>query len=245
MSNMKLACPYPVGAILQLAAAVDPNDQYIGARWERIEDVFLVGAGEIFTLGDEGGGTMFALAAENLPAHAHGLSGHVHSVGAHAHGLNNHVHSVGAHSHGLNGHTHSYAKLSSTGGTTLSVAQLASHGHIRRGYHIVDITQYSGTNRECVSRYTSAGGDTSNSENNGSGNTHNHSVGTTSVNTGGNSGSTANSGAFNSGASSGSTANSSAFDSGASSVATTSTGNGEAFPILPVYEAVYVWERVS
>lgn len=51
-------------------------------------------------------------------------------VPAHAHGLNSHKHSVGAHAHGLNSHTHTYAKPNTpTGSTTLTLNQIPSHSH--------------------------------------------------------------------------------------------------------------------
>ena len=53
-----------------------------------------------------------------MPAHAHGLNSHTHSVGAHAHGLNSHTHT-------LSSHTHKYAKPDTkTGSTAITVEQM-------------------------------------------------------------------------------------------------------------------------
>lgn len=244
--GVKLICPHPVGAILQLTNDSDPNALYPGTVWERIEDRFLVSAGGGFAAGSTGGSVEKVLSADNLPGHAHRLGEHTHTIGAHSHGLNSHTHSVGAHSHGLNSHTHTYNKPNSpTGSTAVSVAQLASHGHNRRGYWTVNLTQGLGTNRECLSRNLITGDSNDGFANAGSGNGHTHTVGTTSTNTGGNSGSTANSAAFNSGGNTGNTENSAVFNTGGGSGSTSSTGEGRGFAALPVYKVVNVWERTA
>lgn len=87
----------------------------------------MVASGTDYNLRDTGGAASVTLtsAQSGVPAHAHGLNGHVHSVGAHAHGLNSHKHSVGAHAHGLNSHTHNYNKVNSpSGSTAITIANL-------------------------------------------------------------------------------------------------------------------------
>ena len=115
---------YPVGSIYMSVNAASPATLF-GGTWERITGRFLLSAtdngssGASQAAGNTGGEATVTLTAaqSGVPAHAHGLNSHVHSVGAHAHGLNSHVHSVGAHAHGLNSHKHNYNKTTSvTGG---------------------------------------------------------------------------------------------------------------------------------
>lgn len=251
MANVKCICPFPVGAVLQMTTDTDPNDIYAGTEWELMEGRFLLGASAARALGLTGGSETHSLTVGELPAHAHGLNSHTHSVGAHAHGLNGHIHSVGAHSHGLNSHTHTYAKPNTpTGGTAISAAQMPSHNHKP---HTWTIIVASGGNTGSGS-WTSGGfleifkddrDQNRYTGNAGSGSSHTHTIGTTSTNSGAASGSTANSSAFNSGAASGNTANSSAFDSGAASGDTAEAGGNEVISWLPPYEVVNMWKRVS
>ena len=208
MTDVKRICPFPVSAILHLADGTDPNVLYPGTVWQAINDVFLVAAGSNFSVGTTGGAASHTLTADELPSHKH-------TVGAHAHGLNSHTHTVGAHSHGLNGHTHTYAKANATSGsTTLTIDQIPSHNHTlsARDHYNEDTSAeinswYYGHHSQLKTSYTTS--------NAGGGKGHTHTIGTTSTNTGGNSGSTADSSQFNTGQASGNTANSAAFDSGA------------------------------
>lgn len=60
---------YPVGAIYLSTAATDPGTLF-GGTWERIEDRFLLAAGDSFAAGDTGGEASHTLTQEELPAAA-------------------------------------------------------------------------------------------------------------------------------------------------------------------------------
>ncbi len=120
-----------------------------------------------------------------------------------------------AHSHGLNGHAHSYTKATGVNNHTLSVAQMPSHTHNTMdlygrklddlpsmNLYQVPITGVTNQNKQAV-RYT------------GGGAAHKHGLSTVSASTGGNSGSTTN------------------------------TGSGTSINWKPPYQDVYVWRRVS
>ena len=69
---------YPVGAIWQTATELDPADLF-GGTWELIENRSLIGAGNKYQLGEEGGEDEVTLTVEQLPVHKHYESGHVHT----------------------------------------------------------------------------------------------------------------------------------------------------------------------
>ena len=210
--QLKTFCPFPVGYVYLSADGTSPGTLFPNTSWERIQDVFLLASGNR-TAGDTGGSEDVTLTTDQIPSHSH-------SVGAHAHGLNGHTHSVGAHAHGLNSHTHTYAKPNSpTGGTAITVAQLAKHSHnpSTSGGNNGIWTEYGsaarGSGISCILDW----GNGITISQTGSGSAHTHTIGTTSTNSGGPSTTnTANSAAFNSGTpSTANTANSAAFDSGA------------------------------
>lgn len=241
---------YPVGSIYMSVIESNPATLF-GGTWERIEGQFLIGCNSTYPNGTSGGAANTTLATANLPGHTHSFSAtsgnqsanHTHSVGAHSHGLNSHTHSVGAHSHGLNGHTHSIPALSGTA---------ASNGaHTHQCYKSWGFKVGTGGLNYVMG--TIDDGFSGSGNWTGSSGAHTHSVSTSASTTGGNSGSTANSGAFNSGAASGSTANSSAFNTGNNSAnhthsvsgTTGSTGSATSFTNLPPYLSVYIWKRTA
>ena len=146
------------------------------------------------SLGQTGGAKTHTLSAGEMPSHNHSFTG-----SAHTHTLNGHVHSVGAHSHGLNGHTHSIPALSGT------AASAGAHEHSIRYKGFSGMNQSTGgymvlRRNESADSYDGTDGNAAISAG-----AHTHSVSTTASTTGGNSGSTANSGAFNTGGNSGNT----------------------------------------
>lgn len=255
VNNILLAV-YPVGSIYMSISPTNPGTLF-GGTWEawgtgRVPVAVDANNSDFNTVEKTGGSSTVTLtsAQSGVPAHAHGLNSHTHSVGAHSHGLNSHVHSVGAHSHGLNSHVHSVGAHSHG---------LNSHTHGMDHYHSAILgwvkagtagsfyfgtatsTEYSGyttgkyeTNSPSSKKNTDAAtGSTANS---------------TAFNTGAATGSTANSTAFNTGAASGSTANSTAFDTGAASGNTannTAANASEAHTNLQPYITCYMWKRTA
>ena len=206
---------FPIGYIYLSVSNVNPST-YFGGTWEQIKDVFLLSAGTTYTAGSTGGAATVTLTTSQIPAHAHGL--------------NNHTHSVGAHSHGLNSHTHTYSKSATTSGsTTLTVDQIPSHTHNISSpfYKFSELTYGVHGDVFKGDKWQESGYDTKAT---GGGKGHTHSISTSSTNTG---------------AASGSTANSTVFNTGGNSGNTTATGNGSSHNNMPPYLVVYMWKRTA
>lgn len=62
----------PVGFILMTEAAeYDPNTAYPGTTWERIQDRFILAAGDTYAAGSTGGAAEVTLTVDQMPAHNH------------------------------------------------------------------------------------------------------------------------------------------------------------------------------
>ena len=66
-----VACPWPIGAVLQMTNGNDPNSVYPGTTWQKITGKFLLGSSSGHTLGQTGGAETVTLTENNLPAHSH------------------------------------------------------------------------------------------------------------------------------------------------------------------------------
>lgn len=79
---------YPVGSIYMSVKDSSPAE-ILGGEWERLQDRFLVGAGNSYAVNATGGATSHAhttgghtLTADELPKHTHGeAGGHTHTKG--------------------------------------------------------------------------------------------------------------------------------------------------------------------
>lgn len=69
---------YPVGAIWQTATELNPANLF-GGTWELVENRSLIGAGNKYQLGEEGGEDEVTLTIEQLPSHTHTESSHEHT----------------------------------------------------------------------------------------------------------------------------------------------------------------------
>ncbi len=230
---------FPVGSIYMNITNINPST-YFGGTWERLKDKFLLAVGDTYKENTTGGSASVTLTTDQIPAHAHGLNSHTHSVGAHSHGLNEHVHSVGAHAHGLNSHTHTYAKSNANTGSFAITAQ-----HLPVSAVVREERTNSAGNHNWASGLSGWGNYENGYGKNDRGQGHSHTISTTSTNSGAASGNTANSTAFNSGKASGNTANSTAFNSGAASGNTANAGGGKSHTNMPPYITVYVWKRTA
>lgn len=69
---------YPVGSYYITESSslntVDKVNAYFGGTWERITDVFLLGAGNSYALGATGGEETHTLTVEEMPSHTHNLA---------------------------------------------------------------------------------------------------------------------------------------------------------------------------
>ena len=61
---------YPVGSIYLSVIDIDPGT-FIGGRWKRIKDCFLLAAGNIYSAGSTGGEATHTLSAAEMPSHTH------------------------------------------------------------------------------------------------------------------------------------------------------------------------------
>ena len=66
-----VSCPWPVGAVLQMTNATNPNDVYPGTTWQEIQGMFLLGSSSSYSLGSTGGAASVTLTTEQLPSHNH------------------------------------------------------------------------------------------------------------------------------------------------------------------------------
>ena len=61
---------YPIGSIYLSVADTDPAALF-GGVWERMKDVFLLAAGDVYAPGETGGEAEVTLTAEQMPKHKH------------------------------------------------------------------------------------------------------------------------------------------------------------------------------
>lgn len=68
-----LLASHPVGSIfITTDGSFDPHAKW-GGTWELLQDSFLVGAGNTYTLGASGGEAEHTLTIDEMPSHKHGL----------------------------------------------------------------------------------------------------------------------------------------------------------------------------
>ena len=71
---------YPVGAIYLSVVDTSPAALF-GGTWERIKDRFLLGAGDTYSAGLEGGEAVHKLTINEMPSHGHTITGYSSSGG--------------------------------------------------------------------------------------------------------------------------------------------------------------------
>ena len=71
MMTSTVNCPWPVGSVLQMTNATNPNDVYPGTTWQKIQGAFLLGSSSDYGLGTAGGAESVTLTTANLPSHSH------------------------------------------------------------------------------------------------------------------------------------------------------------------------------
>ena len=177
---------FPIGSIYINISNINPST-YFGGTWERLKDRFLLAVGDVYKENTTGGSESVTLTTDQIPSH----------------------------NHGLNNHTHSYAKAnSSTGDTVLTIDQIPSHSHAISSpfYKFAELAYgvhgdvFKGEKHQDSSFSTAA---------TGGGKGHNHSISTTSTNSGTASGNTVN------------------------------TGGGKSHSNMPPYLTVYMWKRTA
>ena len=75
---------YPVGSIYMSVSATSPSTLF-GGTWQRIEDVFLLAAGNTYAAASTGGAATVALSINQMPQHSHTFSGNTSQNGNHSH----------------------------------------------------------------------------------------------------------------------------------------------------------------
>lgn len=71
ISTLQLKDVYPVGSIYISTSALNPSTIFGFGTWQLISDAFLVGAGNLYSLGDTGGEAEHTLTVTELPEHDH------------------------------------------------------------------------------------------------------------------------------------------------------------------------------
>lgn len=61
---------YPIGSIYMSVGEESPSSLF-GGTWEQIQDKFLIGAGNLYSLLSEGGEATHTLTIDEIPAHSH------------------------------------------------------------------------------------------------------------------------------------------------------------------------------
>lgn len=257
---------YPVGAIYLSVNSTSPATLF-GGTWEQIKGSFLYGCEDSgIVAGDTGGQKSVSYTPEGSNSGG-SVSSHTLTtteIPAHAHGLNNHTHSVGAHAHGLNGHTHNYVKATGTNGNsgnTSSVRIEFSKGSacsFMGSQKYIDVREVNNTFSSTYGGGISSAYGTTSSHPQGlaingyqdhthTHNGHTHSVTTSTVASNGPSTTnTANSEAFNTGGNTGNTANAGGgggHDHGFTNP--TFSGTAATIATMPPYLAVYIWKRTA
>lgn len=209
---------YPVGSIYMSVASTSPATLFDGTTWEQLKDKFLLGAGDTYTAGGTGGNASHTLTIAEMPSHNHTFTGSAVDTG------NQSV-----------GHTHTYTDYyaTTTGGTAISVAQLASHHHqqtIGSNIAINGSTTY-GESPKVAGQYSNSTASSTEyrqiTVNTGSSNTHTHSGANTNT----------------SRTSNGISANHTHSVTASGTIG--NSGDGTAFSIMPPYLAVYMWKRTA
>lgn len=221
---------YPVGSVYMNNTLVDPDIMF-GGTWERIMDVFLLGAGDTYVAGTTGGAASISytpagtvgdhtLTVDEIPAHNHSFTGTAVTSRTQS---ANHYHSI----------TDYYA--TTTGAHTITVAQIGSHAHSFYDYWGVydDTSGYYGVHAHSTSG--NVGGSTSGA---GSGNSHTHSGANTSTTRTTNGISANHTHSFTASGTVGNNGSGNAHNHGF-------TGTAATIDVLPPYTTVYMWKRIA
>jgi len=170
---------YPIGSIYMSINETAPGTLF-GGTWQRIEDTFLLSAGQTYEAGAAGGNALTTLLEANLPSHSHSISintntadcssltltGTAASAGSHNHTFSEgEAAEAGSHSHTFNNgaaasagaHGHTF-----TGTAVYTDYQLDTHTHTfttskDTHSHTYNNDQYNGVNIQSVSTSVSKG----------------------------------------------------------------------------------------
>lgn len=239
---------YPVGAIYMSVVATSPATLF-GGTWQQLKDRFLIGTGDTYSNGATGGAASVSytpagtnsggavsnhtLTVDEIPSHNHSFSGSAVNTGNQSAG---HTHNI----------TDYYA--TTTGGSSLTEAQLASHDHVHAIDHS-DGTVISSSEALHINGTAVQLGVFSNlrlryrSKKAGSGNTHTHS--------GANTSSTRTSTGISANHTHSVTASGSIGNKGGGKAHNhgftqpTFTGTKATINTMPPYLAVYMWKRTA
>lgn len=69
--NEWLKTVYPVGSIYMSTSATEPNTLFGFGTWQRIKDVFLLTAGDVYSANSTGGEASHTLTVDEMPQHSH------------------------------------------------------------------------------------------------------------------------------------------------------------------------------
>ena len=152
-----VSCPWPVGSVLQMTNATNPNDVYPGTTWQEIQGMFLLGSSSGHALGTSGGAETVTLTSANMPAHTHTYDKANATSGSTTLTVNQ-----------IPSHTHSFNLGQGNGSQGSGKYVVATPGNVPAG--LVSFT--TGVSKSDANNNT------------GGGQAHTHSVGTSSTNSG-------------------------------------------------------------
>ena len=66
-------CPWPVGSVTVFVNDVNPNSEWPGTSWQKIEGVFLLASSGSHPLGQTGGEESHTLTVNEMPSHNHAI----------------------------------------------------------------------------------------------------------------------------------------------------------------------------
>lgn len=157
---------YPVGAVYLSTVQTSPAALF-GGTWERVQDRFLLAAGDNYAAGETGGSAQTWLNPENLPSHTHEYSKAGTETG-----------STKLSTAQLPIHSHYYLEpAAATGSTVLTLSQIPAHTH--------KLVTKSATGAGTVAATETAAGKTGSAVTSevGGGQGHSHTIGTREAST--------------------------------------------------------------
>lgn len=72
---VEAGCPYDIGDIIATVNTTSPATRWPGTTWTQLKDRMLIGAGNLYTIGTQGGEETHTLTQAEMPSHNHSVGG--------------------------------------------------------------------------------------------------------------------------------------------------------------------------